>query len=146
MRGAADSMTPGHHLGFGAVTAVQGEELAASIFSAASFACCGSGSDCVDRRYHLGQALPIKPRKVCRPPAFRWANTALGNIKAAVMGTYRAVNGKHVLRYNAEFELPASTDDRILRPSAMIPRLTWTAVRTTPMPFWSCGRGAEAYA
>jgi hypothetical protein len=31
-----------------------------------------------------------------RTPAFRWVNTALGNIKAALVGTYRAIDEKHV--------------------------------------------------
>ena len=30
-------------------------------------------------------------------PAFKWGNTALGNIKAAITGTYRAISSKHVL-------------------------------------------------
>ena len=39
-----------------------------------------------------------------RTPAFKWVNTALGNIKAAITGTYRSINRKHVPRYLAEFE------------------------------------------
>src|SRR5215469_9358234 len=42
--------------------------------------------------------------KAARTPAFKWAYTALGNIKAAITGTYRAINRKHVPRYLAEFE------------------------------------------
>jgi hypothetical protein len=38
-----------------------------------------------------------------RIPTFRWVNTPLGNIKAAIVGTYRAVEQKHVPRYLAEF-------------------------------------------
>ena len=37
-------------------------------------------------------------------PPFKWVNTALGNIKAAIVGTYRAIDQKHVPRYLAEFE------------------------------------------
>ena len=57
---------------------------------------------------------------------------ALGNIKAAITGTYRAVSSKHVPRYLAEFEY------RFNRPydlTAMIPRLCWAGVRTTPLPY-----------
>jgi ISXO2-like transposase domain len=43
-------------------------------------------------------------RKAAKTPAFKWVNTALGNIKAAIVGTYRAVDEKHVPRYLAEFE------------------------------------------
>jgi transposase-like protein len=39
-----------------------------------------------------------------RTPAFKWANTALGNIKASITGTYRAISTQHVPRYLAEFE------------------------------------------
>ncbi len=39
-----------------------------------------------------------------RSPAFKWVNTALGNINSAIVGTYRAIISKHVPRYLAEFE------------------------------------------
>jgi len=70
--------------------------------------------------------------KAARTPAFKWVNTALGNIKAAITGTYRAINSKHVPRYLAEFEYRFN---RRYDLAAMIPRLTWAAVRTTPMPY-----------
>src|SRR5512147_2715198 len=43
-------------------------------------------------------------RKAVLTPAFKWVNTALGNIKTAIVGTYRAIRDKHVPRYLAEFE------------------------------------------
>jgi hypothetical protein len=67
-----------------------------------------------------------------RTPAFKWVNTALGNIKAALTGTYRAINSKHVPRYLAEFEYRFN---RRYDLAAMIPRLAWAAVRTPPMPY-----------
>jgi transposase-like protein/ribosomal protein L37AE/L43A len=67
-----------------------------------------------------------------RTPAFRWVNTALGNIKAAIVGTYRAIDQKHVPRYLAEFEYRFN---RRYDLGAMMPRLTWAGVRTTPMPY-----------
>jgi hypothetical protein len=66
-----------------------------------------------------------------RTPAFKWVNTALGNIKAAIVGTYRAICSKHVPRYLAEFEYRFN---RRYDLAAMIPRLCWASVRTTPMP------------
>jgi hypothetical protein len=60
-----------------------------------------------------------------------WANTGLGNIKAAITGTYRAINGKHLPRYPAEFEYRFT---RRYDFAAMIPRLKWAVVRTTPCP------------
>ena len=80
--------------------------------------------------------------KAARTPAFRWANTALGNIKAAITGTYRAINSKHVPRYLAEFEYRFNRRYDLV---AMILRLTWAAVRTTPMPYRFL-KLAEAYA
>ena len=67
-----------------------------------------------------------------RVPAFKWVNTALGNIKAAIVGTYRAIDEKHVPRYLAEFEYRFN---RRYDLAAMLPRLTWAAVRTPPMPY-----------
>jgi len=80
--------------------------------------------------------------KAARSPAFKWVNTALGNIKAAITGTYRAINRKHVPRYLAEFEYRFN---RRYDLAAIIPRLTWAAVRTTPMPYRLL-KLAEAYA
>jgi hypothetical protein len=70
--------------------------------------------------------------RAARTPAFKWVNTALGNIKAAITGTYRAISSKHVPRYLAEFEYRFN---RRYDLAAMIPRLTWAAVRTIPMPY-----------
>jgi hypothetical protein len=67
-----------------------------------------------------------------RTPGFKWVNTALGNIKAAIVGTYRAIDRKHVPRYLAEFEYRFN---RRYDLAAMMPRLLWAGVRTTPMPY-----------
>ena len=79
--------------------------------------------------------------KAARTPVFKWVNTALGNIKAAITGTYRAINSKHVPRYLAEFEYRFN---RRYDLAAMIPSLAWAAVRTTPMPYRLL-KLAEAY-
>ena len=63
--------------------------------------------------------------------SFRWVNTALGNIKAAITGTSRSINSKHVPRYLAEFEYRFN---RRYDLAAMIPRLTWAATHLPPMP------------
>jgi ribosomal protein L37AE/L43A len=70
--------------------------------------------------------------QAAKTPAFKWVNTALGNIKAALVGTYRAVREKHVPRYLAEFEYRFN---RRYDLGAMITRLAFVAVRTTPMPY-----------
>jgi len=67
-----------------------------------------------------------------RSPAFKWVNTALGNIKSAIVGTYRAISSKHVPRYLAEFEYRFN---RRYDLASMIPRLGWAAAHTPPMPY-----------
>jgi hypothetical protein len=67
-----------------------------------------------------------------RTPAFQGVNTALGNIKAAIVGTSRAIDETHVPRYLAEFE---SRFNRRYDLATMIPRLAWVAGRTPPRPY-----------
>jgi transposase-like protein len=77
----------------------------------------------------------IKTGSGTRPvntPAFKWVNTALGNIKAAIVGTYRSISAKHVPRYLAEFEYRFN---RRYDLASMIPRLTWVCLRTKPAPY-----------
>ena len=71
-------------------------------------------------------------KKAVKTPAFKWVNTALGNIKAAIVGTYRAVDEKHVPRYLAEFEYRFNRRYDLVN---MIPRLAVIATTTTPMPY-----------
>jgi len=70
--------------------------------------------------------------KAVQTPAFKWVNTALGNIKSALTGTYRAISSKHVPRYLAEFEYRFN---RRFDLKAMIPRLATASVKTQPMPY-----------
>ena len=70
--------------------------------------------------------------KAAKNPRFKWVNTILGNIKAAMVGTYRAVRAKHVPRYLAEFEYRFN---RRYRLETMIDRLTYVSLRTAPMPY-----------
>jgi transposase-like protein len=70
--------------------------------------------------------------KAAHRPEFKWVNTMLGNIKAAITGTYRAVRAKHVPRYLAEFEYRFN---RRYDLGAMIARLAYVSVRTPPMPY-----------
>ena len=70
--------------------------------------------------------------KAAKNPRFKWVNTVLGNIKAAMVGTYRAVRAKHVPRYLAEFEYRFN---RRYRLETMIDRLAYVSLRTAPMPY-----------
>ena len=68
-----------------------------------------------------------------RGPAFKWVNTALGNIKSAIVGTYRSINPVNMCPATSPSSMPAS--NRRYDLAAMIPRLTWAGVRTPPMPY-----------
>jgi transposase-like protein len=70
--------------------------------------------------------------RAARTPAFKWVNTALGNMKAAITGTYRSIAPKHVPRYLAEFEYRFN---RRYDLPAMLPRLATAALQTPPMPY-----------
>ncbi len=86
-------------------------------------------------RGRCSHSPPIKTgsgAKAAKTPEFKWVNTALGNIKAAIVGTYRAVREKHVPRYLAEFEYRFN---RRYKLEDMIPRLAFVALRTPPMPY-----------
>ncbi len=63
---------------------------------------------------------------------FKSVNTALGNIKTSIRGTYHAIGAKHVPRYLAQFQYRYN---RRYKLEDMIPRLTWVALRTPPMPY-----------
>jgi transposase-like protein len=70
--------------------------------------------------------------QAARTPAFKWVNTALGNMKAAITGTYRSIAPKHVPRYLAEF---GYRFNRRYDLAAMLPRLATAALQTPPMPY-----------
>ena len=74
-----------------------------------------------------------KGYRAAKNPAFTALNTILGNIKSAIVGTYRAVRRKHVSRYLAEFEWRFNQRTSL---AAMIPVLTLAAVTTKPAPYW----------
>ena len=63
---------------------------------------------------------------------FKWVNTTLGNVKAAIAGTYRRISPKHAGRYLASF---AWRYNRRFELASLIPRLVHSAVRTGPMPY-----------
>jgi len=40
--------------------------------------------------------------------AFTWVNTMIGNVRNSMLGTYHAINHKHLPRYLAEFCYPST--------------------------------------
>ena len=63
---------------------------------------------------------------------FKWVNTTLGNVKAAIVGTYRRVSPEHAGRYLGSF---AWRHNRRFQPDSLIPRLVHSAARTAPLPY-----------
>src|SRR5688572_6590387 len=63
---------------------------------------------------------------------FKGVNTTLGNVKAAITGTYRRVSPEHAGRYLASF---AWRYNRRFQLISLIPRLVHSAVRTAPLPY-----------
>jgi len=62
---------------------------------------------------------------------FLWVNTMIGNVKNALVGTYHAINHKHLPRYLAEF---CYRFNRRFQLEDMLPGLCYVATRTPPMP------------
>jgi len=63
---------------------------------------------------------------------FRWVNTALGNIKTAIAGTYHHVSPKHAQSYLTSF---AYRFNRRYQLDSIVERLAWAATRTAPQPY-----------
>jgi hypothetical protein len=57
-------------------------------------------------------------------------NTTLGNVKAALTGTYRRISPEHAGRYLGSF---AWRHNRRFQLATLIPRLVHSAVRTAPL-------------
>jgi len=62
----------------------------------------------------------------------RWVNTALGNIKTAIAGTYHHVSPKHAQHYLTSY---AYRFNRRYQLDSIVERLAWAAVRTAPHPY-----------
>jgi ribosomal protein L37AE/L43A len=71
-------------------------------------------------------------RQAARWAPFKWVNTCLGNIKAALVGTYRHVSPKHAQSYLASF---AYRFNRRHQLDSIVERLAWAAVHTAPQPY-----------
>jgi len=63
---------------------------------------------------------------------FKWVNTTLGNVKAAITGTYRHASPEHAGRCLASF---AWRFNRRFQLQSLIPWLVHSAVRTGPLPY-----------
>jgi hypothetical protein len=70
-------------------------------------------------------------RRAAQWSPFKWVNTTLGNVKAAITGTHRYVSQDHAGRYLASF---AWRYNRRFQLTSLIPRLVHSTVRTAPLP------------
>ena len=64
---------------------------------------------------------------------FQWVNTALGNIKTALVGTYHRVSPKHAQRYLATSF--AWRFNRRYQLDSLTERLAYACARTAPHPY-----------
>ncbi|MGQ7848840.1 IS1595 family transposase [Granulosicoccus sp. 3-233] len=71
-------------------------------------------------------------RRAAQKPTFKWVNTALGNIKSALTGTYRQVSPGHRPRYLAEFQYRFNRRHDL---AGILKRLAHSTVRTPPFPY-----------
>jgi transposase-like protein len=76
--------------------------------------------------------LRTSANKSVQDSTFKWVNTVLGNVKSALVGTYRAISGKHVPRYLASFSYRFN---RRFNLSHLLARFVYVALRTPPMPY-----------
>lgn len=65
-------------------------------------------------------------------PEFNWVNTALGNVKNALHGTYHALGTRHLGRYLGAF---AWRFNRRFQLDRLVHRLAWTVCHTPPLPY-----------
>jgi transposase-like protein len=86
----------------------------------------------VDAGCHHVVQVTGKGYRAAKIPTFKNINTILGNIKSALVGTYRAVRRKHAGRFLAEFEWRFNHRTNL---AAMIPNLVCAAVCTQPVPY-----------
>ncbi len=77
-------------------------------------------------------ALRTSGNKPVQDSTFKWVNTVLGNVKCALVGTYRAIADKHAPRYLSSF---VYRFNRRFNLADMFARLAYVALRTPPMPY-----------
>lgn len=86
----------------------------------------------VSRQGFIHVPLRTSGNKVLQDSTFKWVNTILGNVKNALVGTYRAISPKHIPRYLSSF---AYRFNRRFHLPDLFTRLAYVALRTPPMPY-----------
>jgi hypothetical protein len=80
---------------------------------------------------HRPMATGSGKRAASRTP-FKGVNTVLGNVEAALVGTYRHVSAKHAQSYLPSY---AYRFNRRFRLDSIVERLAWAAAHTSPQPY-----------
>ena len=75
---------------------------------------------------------PARGPQAAKWAPFTWVNTALGNIKTALAGTYHHVSAKHAQRYLTSF---AWRFNRRYQLDTLTERLAYACARTAPHPY-----------
>lgn len=65
-------------------------------------------------------------------PCFRWANTVLGNIETAIVGTLKSVKKQYMFPYFAEFQYRFN---RRFELAELMDRLAYAVTRAAPRPY-----------
>jgi len=86
----------------------------------------------VSRQGFIHAPLRTSGNKALQDSTFKWVNTLLGNVKNALVGTYRAISAKHIARYLSSF---AYRFNRRFHLPDLFTRLAYVALRTPPMPY-----------
>ena len=86
----------------------------------------------VSQHGFVHKPLRTSRNKAVQDSVFKWVNTVLGNVKSAILGTYRAISNKHVPRYLSSF---AYRFNRRFSLPDMFARFVYVALRTPPMPY-----------
>ena len=71
-------------------------------------------------------------KRAARWSPFERVNTTLGDVEAAITGTYRRISHEHAGRYLASY---AWRYNRRFQLDTLVPRLVHSAVRTAPLPY-----------
>jgi hypothetical protein len=80
---------------------------------------------------HFPMATGAGKRAASRAP-FKWVDTVLGNVKSAIVGTYRHVSPRHARGYLTSF---AYRFNRRHKLDSTVQRLAWAAAHTGPQPY-----------
>lgn len=87
-----------------------------------------TAADCIHEQRVVRRAA-VPAQKI---PAFRWVNTVLGNLKTAIVGTFKSFRRHYAARYLAEFQYRFNRRAKL---ATMLDQLAYAAANSTPKPY-----------